>query len=224
MDIGGFIDLLRDLPGLPGVANPWACDVPGTDLPGAAGQRRAQLAAFLGTRAGARLVLVAEAPGYQGARFTGVPMTSERLLAGPMRAAVLGNTPFRRTSHPDTARNAPERRDGLAEPTATVVWQALAAAGIDRTAVLWNAFPLHPHHAGQPLTNRRPKGAELAATAHVLPRLLSLFPGARVMAVGRVARDRLAALGIDAVALRHPANGGVAAFRAGMRGVSEKCW
>lgn len=204
--IGGFIALLRGLPALPDVANPWTCAVPGIDLPGAAARRRAHLAGYLAARAGARLVLVAEAPGYQGARFTGVPMTSERM--GGLR-----------TSHPDACRSAAERAGGFAEPTATVVGQVLAAAGVAQATVLWNAFPLHPHRPGLPLSNRRPTAAELAATAHVLPRLLSLYPGARVVAVGAVARARLAALGVEAVAVRHPANGGAAAFREGMRGV-----
>jgi uracil-DNA glycosylase len=162
---------------------------------------------------------VGEAPGYQGARFTGVAMTSERLLAGPAGAAALGQGMFRRTSAAAAGRSAAEQAQGLAEPTATLVWQALAEAGAETAAVLWNAFPLHPHLPGNPLSNRRPTGAELAATAGVLPQLLSLFPGARVVAVGTVARDRLAALGVEAVAVRHPAYGGAEAFRAGMRGV-----
>jgi uracil-DNA glycosylase len=202
VDIGGFIDHLRGLPPLPDVANPWSCHVEGIDAEGAAARRRAHLAAFLAARAGARLVLVAEAPGYQGARFSGVPMTSERMLPQVLPDG-------RRTSLPDACRNAAERSAGFAEPTATVVWQALAEAGLARATVLWNAFPLHPHLAGRPLSNRRPTGAELDAMAGVLPYLLGLFPGARVVAVGTVARDRLAAMGVQAVAVRHPANGGV---------------
>jgi hypothetical protein len=99
------------------------------------------------------------------------------------------------------------------------VWQALAGAGLAQATVLGNAFPLHPHRPGEPLSNRRPTGAELDTMAGVLPCLLGLFPGARVVAVGTVARDRLAVMGVQAVAVRHPANGGVTAFRAGMRGV-----
>lgn len=212
MGIGGFIDHLRGLPPLPDVANPWACHVDGIDAEDAAARRRAHLADFLASRAGARLVLVAEAPGYQGARFSGVPMTSERMLPQVLAAG-------RRTSHPDACRNTAERAGGFAEPTATVVWQALADAGLAQATVLWNAFPLHPHRPGEPLSNRRPTGAELEATGGMLPHLLSLFPIARVVAVGNVARDRLAVLGVDAVAVRHPARGGAGAFRMGMLGV-----
>lgn len=221
--IAAFIDGLRGLR-LPGaVANPYHADRPGVDAgPWAAEQRCAQLAAFLAERQGhARLLLVGEAPGYQGARFTGVPMTSERLLAGPAGFRVLGPGVFRRTSDAAACRTVAGRADGFAEPTATVVWQVLAEAGAERAAVLWNAFPQHPYRPGNPLSNRRPTAAELAASAAVLPRFLALFPGCRVIALGTVARDLLAAMGVTAVAVRHPANGGVGAFRAGMRGVLD---
>lgn len=207
---------------MPDVANPYRGHVEEVDAyAGCDVQRARQLGAYLAHRqTTARFILVAEAPGYRGARFTGVPMTSERMLQRNGRAAVFGDPRlFRRTSHAAICRRDIERAEGLAESTATVVWKALAAAGTESDAVLWNAFPFHPHRPGEPLSNRRPTARELEATADVLPHLLSLFPGARVVAIGTVARERLRAIGVEAVAVRHPANGGAAAFRAGMRGV-----
>src|SRR3982750_306430 len=53
-----------------------------------AARRRARLAAYLEARADAPLLLVGEAPGYRGARVSGIPFTSERQLtgAGPAEA------------------------------------------------------------------------------------------------------------------------------------------
>ena len=55
---------------------------------------RARLAAYLESRARARFLLVAEAPGYRGTRVSGIPLTSERQLtgAGPAEATQRGGT------------------------------------------------------------------------------------------------------------------------------------
>ena len=78
--------------------------------------RRARLAAYLAARADAELLLVGEAPGYRGARVSGIPFTSERQLTG----------------------------SGPAEASATVVHDVLRALGIEERVLLWNAVPTHP--------------------------------------------------------------------------------
>jgi uracil-DNA glycosylase len=85
------------------------------DGPGAAG-RRDRLAAYLESRRAAPILLVGEAPGYRGARVSGIPFTSERLLTG----------------------------HGPAEATATIVHRVLAELGADGDVLLWNVVPTHP--------------------------------------------------------------------------------
>jgi uracil-DNA glycosylase len=81
-----------------------------------AARRRARLAAYLAARADAPLLLVGEAPGYRGARVSGIPFTSERQLTGT----------------------------GPAEATATIVHRVLAELGLTEHVLLWNVVPTHP--------------------------------------------------------------------------------
>lgn len=99
----------------------------------AAKVRRERLHAYLRSREEASLLLVGEAPGYRGARVSGIPFTSERQLTG----------------------------SGPAEATATIVHRVLAELGIEEDALLWNVVPTHPHRPGRPDTNRRPTADEV---------------------------------------------------------------
>jgi uracil-DNA glycosylase len=81
-----------------------------------AAARRARLGAYLELRRDAPLLLVGEAPGYRGARVSGIPFTSERQLTGT----------------------------GPAEATATIVHRVLAELGLTDGVLLWNVVPTHP--------------------------------------------------------------------------------
>jgi hypothetical protein len=83
---------------------------PGADV------RRTRLAEYLAARADAELVLVGEAPGYRGARVSGLPFTSERQLTGA----------------------------GPAEATATIVHRVLEELELTDRVLLWNVVPTHP--------------------------------------------------------------------------------
>jgi uracil-DNA glycosylase len=78
--------------------------------------RRARLAAYLDARREAPFLLVGEAPGYRGARISGIPFTSERQLTGA----------------------------GPAEASATIVHRVLAELELTERVLLWNVVPTHP--------------------------------------------------------------------------------
>ncbi|MGI3212140.1 uracil-DNA glycosylase [Roseovarius tibetensis] len=222
--IDAFIDRLAATEAPLGCVNPYTVCVQGVDAgPEAPQIRRRQLAAYLRRRCEtARLMLVAEAPGYQGARFSGIAMTCERTLLGhkpgvPAEAVLGPDDKGTRTSHPETGRNGPEKALGFSEPTASIVWRELVALGLTDHVVLWNVFPFHPYRAGVPLTNRTPSHTDVAAHLDILTDLHSRFPAARVICIGNTARDHLRPLAPDLPTLRHPANGGASKFRAGLR-------
>jgi uracil-DNA glycosylase len=99
---------------------------------------------------------------------------------------------------------------GPAEATATVVQRTLAELGLGDDVLLWNLVPTHPHRPDDQASNRAPTRDEIEAAA---PFLTVLGRGRRTIAVGRLAQARLQ--GCEHV--RHPAHGGAAAFRDGLR-------
>jgi uracil-DNA glycosylase len=161
--------------------------------------RLANLAAYLQERAQADIVALGEAAGYQGMRWSGIAFTSERDLLrwGP---------PFTPTC---SARC-------WSEPSGTIVHRVLEELDAERRVILWNTVPAHPRQPANPHSNRRPTAAEIAAGVPFVDRLLELVRPRTVLAVGRVAE---AVLGDRGRYVRHPANGGGAAFAAGMRAI-----
>jgi hypothetical protein len=101
--------------------------------------RRQQLRAYVQERLGrAKLVVIGEALGYRGGHFSGIPMTSERILLGKKKEVVAPLYKPQRTSKPE------KRPNGFSEPTATIVWGTLLRLGLKPDQfVLWNAFPWH---------------------------------------------------------------------------------
>lgn len=98
-------------------------------------RRRERLCSYLESRSGASLLLVGEAPGYRGARISGIPFTSERQLTG----------------------------HGPTEATSTIVHRVLTELDLEEEVLLWNAVPAHPHRPGDPATNRPPTRDEVSA-------------------------------------------------------------
>lgn len=164
-----------------------------------AAQRRVALETHLSRVADGDLLLLGEAAGWRGARQSGVAFTS---------------------AHQVGLR-------GTREPTATVVHESLTALGLAGRALLWNAFPLHPHRVNEPETNRTPTATEVQLTMSLV-RLAAV--GRRVICVGQVAAraysratghpvvPATSGVGANAIALavRHPSYGGASQFRDGV--------
>lgn len=203
------------------VFNPWNQRDKANDA-GADGAviRRRHLLCYLKERIGvADVLLCAEAIGYQGGHFTGIPMTSERLLLGGLvRKGLKPDMVFSEIEAQRTSREA-LRRDGFTEPTATIVWGVFVDLGLDpRRVVLWNAFPWHPYHADKGLlSNRTPSVQELEIGRDVLRQLLDLGAFRRIVAVGEKAFLQLTQMGVPVDKVRHPANGGAGKFRRQMQ-------
>lgn len=198
--------LLTSIAALPAMAathDPWRAINADDAAENGPARRIAHLQAHA-ARPGLRLVLIGEAAGYQGCRISGIPFTSEALL---IDGAIPGIAATARLS---------TRARPWSEPSARVVWRTLYEQRLADTTFLWNAFPLHPHEPGKPLSNRTPTRAELSAGEGVLRALRDALPDAVLAAVGNKSSEALTRLGYPHVSLRHPAYGGVTEFAAGV--------
>ena len=154
------------------------------------------------------MLMIGEAPSHRGGRLTGIAFVSETVLlngVGPYLGATRG---YRKaTTGPQLSTEA----------SATMVWSTIR--DITPLPLLWNAFPFHPFHRGQELTNRVPDSAELAAGQPFIQELLRLFPIRKVIAIGNQASASMTRLGIEHIKVRHPSMGGKNQFVKGMRNV-----
>ena len=213
--LDNFVRLLKASPS-GAVFNPWWQIDDNNDIgPRSPAIRRKHLAVYFSERFGkARLVVIGEALGYRGGHFSGIPMTSERMLLGKQAEIVvapqiLASIKPRRTSKPSVCP------DGFSEPTATIVWGALLKIGVlPDEFVLWNAFPWHSFDRRQGmLSNRMPNKSEQTVGLPVLKAFLELVPCDEVVALGKIAAAQLKAIGVKAHCVRHPASGGAKLFR-----------
>jgi hypothetical protein len=239
--IAEFLRLLKRSPS-GAVFNPWWQVDEQNDIgSNAPAIRRKQLRAYLQQRLQtARLAVIGEALGYRGGHFSGIAMTSERILFGKQADVVaalcerrhqgnikdggyrpplqiLSGIKPRRTSKSNICT------DGFSEPTATIVWGTFLRLGVKSDEfVLWNAFPWHSFDPRRGmLSNRMPSKIERAAGLPVLKAFRELFPCDHVVALGKIAAAQLQELGVDAHCIRHPASGGAKLFRQQIAGLVQ---
>jgi len=176
------------------------CDLE-VDLPGADQIRQKNLHHYLQSFSERPSVLVVgEAPGWRGCRFSGVPFTSQAQLLS-------GDLPF-------TGRLSGCVSSPLNESTATVFWQVMRP--YHPRFLVWNCVPLHPHRPGILLSNRALDRHEITCYHPILREMIALLAPRQVVAVGRAAQYALDAIVGPAVYVRHPSHGGATPFKEGI--------
>ncbi|HEX7831295.1 MAG TPA: uracil-DNA glycosylase [Thermoanaerobaculia bacterium] len=163
---------------------------------------------------GTNTLLIGEAVSYRGGRLTGIAFVSESVMLGGVDTRdghVLGaDHGYRKaTSGPRLSTEA----------SATMVWSTIRE--ITPLPLLWNAFPFHPFHAGNPQSNRAPTSSELEIGRRFIERLMRLFTFEHVVAIGNHASASLGKMDIAHTKVRHPSQGGKNLFVAGMAALSR---
>jgi hypothetical protein len=159
------------------------------------------------------VLLIGEAAGYNGCRFSGIAFTSETQLEDG--SFFLAGS---RSSKGDLRK----------EISASIFWKNLERHHDD--FFVCNAIPLHPHDPESILSNRTPRKTELDDFVHSwLERLLEILEPERVGCIGRKAQKCMEMLGFDVESIyhneyvpevsyiRHPARGGATKFWEGMK-------
>ena len=154
-----------------------------------------------------KYLLVGEAPGYKGCRWSGIPFTSEEILD---TSSFFGDK-FK-------FRKSPEK-----ENTAKSVWSYLDSKKI--YPLMWNAFPFHPHKDGDENSNRAPNKQEIEFGKGILHELMQIFKIDlnNVIAVGRKAEKSLNSFSdfknenLKVKEVRHPSHGGKDEFIEGLK-------
>lgn len=205
-EIAAFVYRLAVTPAPENAVNPYAA----SGEPYSA-MRRHNLARYLEqmTALQPTTMLVLEAPGYRGMRLTGVPALGRWLRDGVPELGLFGlHNGYVEVMEPGFVHFNSSQ-------TASAVWSTLA--GLGRAALVWNAYPFHPHLRDQPASNRTPRRAEIEIGRPFLQWMLDRFAPPQVIAVGRIAERALTLLAIDHITVRHPAQGGYRLFVEGVR-------
>lgn len=162
---------------------------------------------------GPSMMLIGEAVSYRGGRLTGIAFVSETIMLDGV------DTRSGRVLGADRGyRKATAGPRLSTEASATMVWSTIRE--IAPLPLLWNAFPFHPFHAGEPDSNRVPTTAELLIGERFIERLLSLF-AIEIVAIGNQASLSLTRMNIAHEKVRHPSQGGKQMFVEGMARLSQ---
>lgn len=149
-----------------------------------------------------KVLLLGEAPGYNGCGRTGIPFTSELTVS---------EEPFFQGRG---YQIAPANDRLQSEQSGGILWGALQ--NWEQKPLIWNIFPFHPHQAGKLRSNRTPNNDELKRGLEYLHDFLALYSIERIGAVGRKAEVKLQETELEFRYIRHPAHGGKKDFLAGV--------
>lgn len=142
--------------------------------------------------------------GYRGGRRTGLALTDDIHI-------------YEHAARWGVHISRPTKGEIVTERTAAVIWDVLSQ--IDARIFLWNVFPLHPHEAGQPFSNRSHKAHERRIGEDFLQNLVELIQPRQIVAIGNDAAITAYKLFPEkqVVKVRHPSYGGQAQFVASIQ-------
>lgn len=188
-----FVEAIS-IPMLPRVHNPWGQICPLEISVQGAEDRKARLQAHLSSPAPA-LIIVGDAAGHKGTRYTGIPFTTEKLLSE-------GFIP--RVRLPRRSGRIMKRDVVTQDRTAEAVWRTLHDNGMAENTILCNAMPWHPEGERGSTSDRRPTDREINLGRVYLQVMLDMYPNVPVAAVGAIAEKSLRDLSVTFYSLKDP--------------------
>lgn len=199
-----FVEEISSL-NFPDVFNPYSDRCEYNDFSCSPSRRRSSLLAILEAACEREIdsMWVGRDLGYRGGRRTGLALTDDAHF-------------FEHAERWEVSAEKPVKGE-IAERTAAVIWSVLRQ--IEAQVFLWNVFPLHPHQAGRPLTNRSHNSREKRCGEELLFELILMLKPRRLVPIGNDAASAAFRLrdGGDVRKVRHPSYGGQNEFRGQMR-------
>ncbi|MBE9565707.1 MAG: uracil-DNA glycosylase [Proteobacteria bacterium] len=186
------------------------------DLPEAPAIRRNNLGSYLQTFCRKPdILLVGEAAGPWGCRFSGVPFTGEQQLLAYPRFPFSGEQSSRNDPPTEALRRG--NRPPYISQSAKAFWEVLERYYADPAFLVWDLVPLHPHEENRLLSVRTPTRTEVRLFSSILAEVVRIVSPKTIIAVGRKAERALHLVGVHSAYVRHPARGGKAEFETGIR-------
>lgn len=138
--------------------------------------------------------------GYRGGRRTGLALTDDVHLSHHASRWGIDIDPITR-GHITHGKI-------IVEKTAAIVWRILTEISVP--IFLWNVFPLHPHEASNPFSNRMHNTQEKIAGLRLLAMLVDFLKPNRIIAIGNDAEQAALQLKTHCPVykVRHPSYGG----------------
>jgi uracil-DNA glycosylase len=155
------------------------------------------------------ILMVGEAAGPWGCRFSGVPFTGEKQLCESM-------LPF--FGH-QSSKNNPSLKIKRFPPhvslSAKIFWEILKP--FHPKFFVWDCIPLHPHKVNKILSVRNPTSREVLAFSDLLRKIVEIIRPRQILSIGREAEKALTYVGTKSSYICHPSHGGANKFEVGVK-------
>ena len=156
------------------------------------------------------VLIVGEAAGPWGCRFSGVPFTGEKQLSDE-------SLPF--PGH-RTSRDNPLLKVRKSPPyiskSAKIFWDAMKP--FHPKFFVWDCVPFHPHNPEEILSIRTPTSKELNPFLKILRSIKKIIYPTYNLAIGRKAQNAFSRIGEESIYIPHPSHGGANEFRTKIEG------
>jgi len=179
------------------------------DLPEAANIRLNNLYNYMYAAAKtAKYLILGEAAGPWGCRFSGIPFTGEKQIIDP-------NFPYKGLP---SSKTFPEinikNKTPFISNSAKIFWEIMLP--FHDKFIVWDVFPLHPHKENDILSVRTPSKEEVNLFKNALILIINYIKPAEIISIGRIASEQLKSIGIKSIYVRHPSMGGKKSFSFGI--------
>jgi hypothetical protein len=155
------------------------------------------------------ILMVGEAAGPWGCRFSGVPFTGEKQFCESI-FPFFGHQSSKNNPSLETKKFPP-----YVSLSAKIFWKVLKPC--HPKFFVWDCVPLHPHEVNKILSVRNPTSREVSDFSELLRKIVEIIRPRQILSIGRKAEEASTYVGIESTYIRHPSHGGADKFEEGVK-------